>query len=146
MKSRLFITTAWLLFAASLFSQGSISGMVVDVDTEEPLLFATVVLMENGIVVKGTTTDFDGKFEISGLAGGSYQLEARYVGYIAKKVTDIIVEEEKTKELRIKMNISEIPCCCFSPIRYEPPLMKIDDMSTGHTFLANDIRRLGKEQ
>ena len=146
MKSRLFITTAWLLFAASLFSQGAISGTVIDPETEEPLIFATVVLTQNGIVLTGAMTDFDGKFVITDLADGIYKLECRYVGFDEYVLEDVKVKSGETTPVEIRMTTYYIPCCCYTPMAHNPPLIEIDNTTSGHTFTSRDIRRLGKEQ
>ncbi len=56
----------------------SLKGLIVDKDTQEPLLGATVQVTGTS---KGCVADFDGLFELSGLAAGSYQIEVNYLGY-----------------------------------------------------------------
>ena len=56
---------------------GTISGTVVD-ETGQPLVGATVRVEGTGL---GAAADRDGRFEIAGLAPGTYGLTASYIGY-----------------------------------------------------------------
>ena len=49
------ITSAW-----AQVGSGTLKGKVTDVDTKEPVPFASVVLFLNGNQAAGTTTDFAG--------------------------------------------------------------------------------------
>ncbi|WP_420316869.1 TonB-dependent receptor [Ekhidna sp.] len=77
----LYLTLVLTLLSAGIFAQGgSITGTVTDSETGEALIGANVV-------IKGTTngdvTDPNGKFEIKGLANGTYVVVASYVGFQA---------------------------------------------------------------
>lgn len=77
----LYLTLVLTLLSASIFAQGgSITGTVTDSETGEALIGANVV-------IKGTTngdvTDPNGKFEIKGLADGTYVIVASFVGFQA---------------------------------------------------------------
>lgn len=77
----LYLTLVLTLLSVSIFAQGgSIAGTVTDSETGEALIGANVV-------IKGTTngdvTDPSGKFEIKGLADGTYVVVASFVGFQA---------------------------------------------------------------
>ncbi|WP_425390005.1 TonB-dependent receptor [Ekhidna sp.] len=77
----LYLTLVLTLLSVGIFAQGgSITGTVTDSETGEALIGANVV-------IKGTTngdvTDPNGKFEIKGLANGTYVVVASYVGFQA---------------------------------------------------------------
>ena len=57
---------------------GSVEGMVIDSETDEPLVGANVVLEGTTI---GTITDIDGNFVLSDLPTGKQVLSISYVGY-----------------------------------------------------------------
>ena len=62
--------------------KGGVKGTLIDATTDEPLGFANVVIYTfEGSLVSGTTTDIDGKFEISNIPLGDYRLEASFIGY-----------------------------------------------------------------
>lgn len=77
---------------------GSVEGKLIDKEyNNEPLAFANVLVKGT---TKGTTSDFDGLYEIAGLEAGAYTLIFSFVGYetleipatvVAGKATDVNV-------------------------------------------------------
>lgn len=61
----------------------SVSGLLLDGDTKEPLAFVNVAVhhMDNNTLVTGTISDENGRFNISGIAIGNYKLYFSYIGY-----------------------------------------------------------------
>ncbi|NND08183.1 MAG: TonB-dependent receptor [Saprospiraceae bacterium] len=57
--------------------QTTISGLVVDQGTEEPIIGATILVQDQDM---GTATDEDGKYSLT-LDPGSYVLSIQYIGY-----------------------------------------------------------------
>lgn len=97
----LLFTTLFSTLAASLFAQNAqISGRVIDATNNEPLPFANVVVKGTTI---GATTDFDGKFLITGLTPGFISLEATYVGYVNATSPEVQVSNAKTEYVEIAM-------------------------------------------
>lgn len=70
----------------------SIKGKVIDKQTQEPLIGATVQLLGTTM---GTVTDIDGNFELKGLSG-KHAIIAQYVAYIPLQ---IIVEPSMKNDL-----------------------------------------------
>ena len=97
----LLFTTLFSSLAASLFAQNAqISGRVIDATNNQPLPFANVVVKGTTI---GATTDFDGKFLITGLTPGFISLEATYVGYVNATSPEVQVSNAKTEYVEIAM-------------------------------------------
>ena len=73
------IISGLLLFiSTALFSQqGKIQGYISDADTKMPLNGATVIISKN----KGDNTDAFGKFTISGINPGQYELVVSHISY-----------------------------------------------------------------
>src|SRR5690554_4443313 len=68
-----------LLFTCSALAQnGTITGIVSDAANGEPLIGTNVILVE---LNRGDATDFDGRYEISGVPAGSYTLRVNFVGF-----------------------------------------------------------------
>jgi len=67
-----------LLVSNHIFSQGRISGRLTDSETQEPLIIANVFLQGT---IKGTTSDFDGNFVLSGVSEGEQTLIISFLGY-----------------------------------------------------------------
>ena len=61
----MYFALAAFLMTVTAFSQGSISGTVLDGDTNTPLPGATVMVKGT---TNGTSTDFDGNFTINASA------------------------------------------------------------------------------
>ena len=77
----------------------NISGKIIDADTKEPLIGASVVLKEQKGV--GVVTDIDGKFHITIPEGGASALLISYVGYENEELA--ITGQGDMKDLTIKM-------------------------------------------
>jgi outer membrane cobalamin receptor len=78
---KFYFTIVALLFSAVAFSQGTITGTVVDSDG--PLPGANVMVQGTS---NGVATDFDGNFKID-VAANQGTLVVSYIGYISKKVS-----------------------------------------------------------
>lgn len=105
---RLLLTVSLALFAAlQMFSQdtGSIGGKLTDKEfNDEPLAFANVIIKGT---TTGTTTDFDGLYEIPNLDPGSYNVVFSYLGYETVEIPDVKVEAGKVTTINIPMSASE---------------------------------------
>lgn len=81
MKKMYFAIVAFLVTAVA-FSQGTITGTVLDGDSGGPLPGASIVVEGT---TNGTSTDFDGNFIIE-VAENTGNLVVSYIGFITKKV------------------------------------------------------------
>lgn len=79
---------------------GKIKGTVVSKTNREVLQGATVVVANTKT---GAITDSEGKFEITGIAPGQYNLELHYIGYENLMVTDVQVGPEKITFIQLEM-------------------------------------------
>ncbi|MEP2689337.1 MULTISPECIES: TonB-dependent receptor [Maribacter] len=79
---KMYFALAAFLMTVTAFSQGSISGTVLDGDTNTPLPGATVMVKGT---TNGTSTDFDGNFTINASAE-SGTLVVSYIGFNSKQV------------------------------------------------------------
>lgn len=62
-----------------------ISGVITDVDTEEILSNATIVLTKNGEIAQKATTDNKGKFSFTVICKSSYKVTASKTGYTTEQ-------------------------------------------------------------
>lgn len=121
--------------------QAALSGKVTDADTGEPILFGDVVVYQNGELITGEQTDFDGNYVISPIDTGIYEIVFLYVGYAELKIKNVLIENNKEKELdaSIKLgksnNSLEVTNC---PI----PMIRQDEFEKGHIFKSRDIQRM----
>ncbi len=97
-KQLLLIIAVLCLAVAGLAAQNTIvRGTILDENTGEPLMFATVAVVGT---TKGVDTDLDGAFELS-IEPGVYSLEFSYLGYTSKILTDFVAETGKTDVITI---------------------------------------------
>lgn len=72
-----------IFFNNLVFSQAyTVTGKVLD-EKQTPVAFANVVLMQDAIVIKGTTTHENGDFVFENINKGSYTLKISFLGYEA---------------------------------------------------------------
>lgn len=81
---KLFTAFFFMLLASWSFAQTVLSGKVVDVDSQEPLIGASVLLANSST---GTITDFDGNFTLRVGETESGELVITYIGYQEQKVS-----------------------------------------------------------
>ncbi len=68
-----------ILFLCQLtFGQNEIGGIITDGSNNKPLAGATVFVIEQN---KGTVTDNNGNFRITGLPNGKFKIQASFLGY-----------------------------------------------------------------
>ncbi|HMP99906.1 MAG TPA: TonB-dependent receptor, partial [Cyclobacteriaceae bacterium] len=90
---RLLLFSLFLLRSSLLFAQqGIIRGKVLNKVNNEPVPFANILVQE---VLKGTAADIDGKYEITGLKAGVYNLEISFVGFEKQVVYEVMVTEAR---------------------------------------------------
>ena len=90
---------------ASAQETGSIVGKIIDKEVnDEPLAFANVLIKGS---TKGTTSDFDGLYELAPLDPGSYTLVFSYLGYETVEIPNVEVVAGKVTSLNIPMSASK---------------------------------------
>lgn len=128
-----------LLFWTGLVSaQIKLEGRVLDSETDEPLIFATVAVYANGVLKTGTETDLEGNFSITNLVAGIYDVEFHYTGYLPLKMQNIDLIARNVIKLEAKMEVGYRSCCPICV--YTPPLIYLDDTTQGRVFKSSDIK------
>ncbi|MBG6234312.1 outer membrane receptor protein involved in Fe transport [Pedobacter sp. CAN_A7] len=72
---------------------GTVSGIVIDSISKQPIDYATVSLFKNGSTtpVSGDLTDEKGSFRVTDVQAGEYRLQVNYIGYKVKNVLAIVL-------------------------------------------------------
>ena len=98
-----FIVFMLVLLSSNAFSQntGVIAGKVLDKNTQEPLIGATIILVGTQL---GAQTDVDGKFTIKNIPTKSYNLLIQYVGYTPKTIYNIVINSGNILNFTIELN------------------------------------------
>ncbi len=79
---------------------GKIAGTVVDKDTGEPLIGANVMLLHTS---SGTAADANGQYFIINIPPGTYDIQARMIGYTPVKMENVRVSVNSTTNLKFEL-------------------------------------------
>lgn len=103
---KLFLVLFILVFAQMHAQEtGSIVGKLTDKEVnDEPLAFANVLIKGT---TKGTTSDFDGLYELAPLDPGPYTLVFSYLGYETVEIPNVEVVAGKVTTVNIPMSATE---------------------------------------
>jgi vitamin B12 transporter len=80
--------------------QVNLSGVVRDAQTGTPVANASVLVLGTGTA---TLSDVSGRFEISGLPAGEYELQVSHIGYEEYFKSDVLIREGETTFLAVAM-------------------------------------------
>ena len=105
----IFLVTVTLIFCGAVSMQAeTLRGTVKDAITGEPLIGATVkiVELENAAAI----ADIDGKYQINLSKGGRYTIEANYVGYEPSVTKEILISgaKEVVLDITLRENSTEL--------------------------------------
>jgi len=97
MKPRILLATLVFLCVGAALSwgatTGSISGVVTDAQTDEPVVGVTVMVMGTNL---GSSTDVEGRYTIINVPVGTYTLRFSSVGYATVEVSNLSVSVDLT--------------------------------------------------
>lgn len=125
----------------SAMAQTSLEGKVIDRETGEPILFGSVALYKNDVLVTGTETDLDGNYSFSNIDPGTYDVEISYVGYQTQRQEGVLVSAGKANRLDIELS-SGIDLQEVVVVDYEVPLVEQDNTTTGGTITSENIQQM----
>ena len=75
---------------------GSIRGQITNVENNNPVPFASVLLFQSNKQVQGASSDFDGKYEFKNLKPGEYLIKTSAIGLTTNINKNIKVLKEKS--------------------------------------------------
>lgn len=131
--------TLILLLSSILSAQSNyiITGQVVDSDTDEPMLYANLVLLKDtdSSQVAGTVTNADGNFKLENINEGKYFIIASFVGY--QKV------ETPVFELKGNIYVGKLAISKLSILLDEVSVT--GEKSTIETSLDKKVYNVGKD-
>ena len=101
MKNLLLNTFLVFISVFSLNAQsGLIRGVIIDNEFQDPVPFTNIIVKEVGT---GTTSDFDGNYEIE-LSEGVYTLMFSFMGYETLEISDVKVSSQELAVVNVTMN------------------------------------------
>ncbi|MBL7945901.1 MAG: TonB-dependent receptor [Flavobacteriales bacterium] len=95
----------WFVFSGHVMAQGNtqtIRGTILDTDTRQPLIGATVMVVGSD-PIRGATTDFDGRFVINDVPTGRVDLQVRMVGFEEQRMANLLLTSAKELVLEVRL-------------------------------------------
>src|SRR5690554_3678743 len=133
-----------ILFSTGLYAQvgsGTLMGKLTDAETGEPLPFVNIVLQEGDRQVTGGATDFEGEYSIKPIPPGAYDVLVSYVGYNAKRIQGVRINNERITFLDIELEAG-VRLQEFEVIDYSVPLINKDGGASGGTVTRDEITKM----
>ncbi|MFZ6664603.1 TonB-dependent receptor domain-containing protein [Peijinzhouia sedimentorum] len=96
----LLILTAMVISQNVLAQKGILRGSIIDDETGEPLIGASIGIAELGI---GSGTDLDGKFSINNIAPGTYTVQASYVSYTSQVIEGVEIKDGEVTIINVRL-------------------------------------------
>ncbi len=143
---KLLLLLALCLFSATVFTQALLEGKINDANTGEAIIFASVALYQDSLLVTGTETDFDGHYRFWPLAPGSYDLEISYVGYTRRRFAGVRVLADKANRQDIALESAGVMLEAVYVVEYKVPLITQDNTTCGYTVRSERRKTNRKKQ
>jgi len=143
-KIKLLLVTLLLTasFAHAQTGRGTIKGSVKDKKTQEDLPFVKIIVYQNGVQKGFAATDFSGKFIISSLEPGEYNVEVKFIGYNTIREEGVVVNSDKYNIRDYELSTSDQMLDVVEVITYEVPLIDKDGGASGATVTRDDISKM----
>jgi len=136
-----FVLTTSLLVLAQTGS-GTLKGKIIDKQTKEPLPFVNVVVEVGGVQVGGSTSDFDGNYQIKPIPAGKVDLRATSVGYREYLVKGIVIIVDKITFQNIELDVQSTNLQEIEVVDYKVPLISKDQTTSGGTVTSEEISKM----
>lgn len=106
MKNTYIFLALFFGMVSGVFAQtGTVAGNVLDgAFNNEPMAFANIIVKGT---TKGTTSDFDGKYQME-LDAGTYTLIFSFVGYETKEITGVVITSGGVTNLDVTLNTNSL--------------------------------------
>jgi len=141
-KTIIIITILAVLFRISFAQQNgiksNISGVVVDMETQQPLPFINIWLEGTTI---GTISDNNGNYTIKNVSIGRYTLSAKMIGYKQLSISDITVVPKRSTIVNISLQQSYVE---MEEVVVKPDYFRQTDMKGINSLTSinyKDIKR-----
>ncbi|MCF7823418.1 MAG: TonB-dependent receptor [Candidatus Marinimicrobia bacterium] len=136
-----FIQTTFLtlLLLSAAYSQSTcvIEGQVVDQASSIPLPGVNVI-------IKGTyyggATDLDGRFELTGMSPGVYDIEFTMIGYKVVLKTGVVVTTAEPAKVNIELEETTLALGQEIVVEGERPLLEVDQTSSSVRLTSDELK------
>ncbi len=139
MNIKKLLPVLFLLVSVGVQAQsGKITGKILDAETGEPLIGATVGIKGS---TKGAVANIDGNYLMLNVAPGTYTLEARYIGYATLAVQEVIVRTDLTTEQDFRLELEAFEGEEIVVVATRQPVLK-DVTSSESRVSSEEIKKL----
>jgi hypothetical protein len=126
-------------------NQVILSGLVVDLETDDPVLFCSAAIYQDDRLIGGIETDFDGRFYYQLPQAQdtlSYILEFSYLGMNSLRIEDVRLALSDSVYLVVKLGKDENKEQYLGPYcpSWRVPLIEQDNTTSGQIFTSDQIR------
>ncbi len=131
------LTLSISLYSYSQTRPGSLRGTTTDARSGETIPFANIVIKDDADnIVKGGTSDFDGKYNINPINPGIYKIECSFTGFATIIINDLLISPNAPtiRDFKLREATQELEEVVIS---YEAPL--IDKTKTSSVTTSDDI-------
>jgi hypothetical protein len=138
----LFVVLA-LIATNGLFAQsGTLKGKIIDKETKEPIPFAAVQLLQDGVPGPGAPADFDGNYTIKPIPAGRYTVIVKVLGYQTHQINEYLIKSEKIHIENFELTPSTTQIEEVVVVEYKVPLIDKDNTQSGETITAETIEKM----
>lgn len=117
---------------------GKLRGMVTDMETNEPLVGANVVIEGSSL---GASTSLDGEYVILSVPPGTYTVKASYIGYASVSISNVRVNANITTTQDIRLSSTAIQIDAVD-VTAERPLVQRNTTNTVRVVTQENIENL----
>lgn len=100
-------TLVLLALPLLLSAQAQFNGRITDAATGEGIINANVVLLVDSQLIKGTSTDLEGYFNMALITPGFYQIRVSYIGYHTVTVAATKFSEGQIRNMDFALQLDE---------------------------------------
>ena len=127
-----------LILSNVVYSSGKIRGKITDLQSGEPLIGATVVVIGTSL---GAVTDANGEFIILNLNPGTYDLQVSFIGYQTITLNNVRIYEDLTSEANFQLPSEGITVQTVS-ITAIRPLINKSSTNANRISTSDDIQAI----
>ncbi|TAK55156.1 MAG: carboxypeptidase-like regulatory domain-containing protein, partial [Bacteroidetes bacterium] len=119
-------------------TKGVLEGKVRDKDTDDPIVGVSVLIVGSSI---GAATDIEGKFSISNLDAGTYDVRFTSIGYQSTVYRDVTIRPDLKTTIDVSLTSSTVE---FKEVEItaERPLIEKDVTSTNFSYGGSQVEHL----
>ncbi len=121
----------------------TLMGTVTDAETGEALPFVNILILKDGSMIMGASSDFDGKYMVKPIPSGVYDVRFDYLGYRPVDYKYVRMNPDRITfldtELHSSIQLSEVVVA--DEVEYSVPLIHRDGGSSGGV-VRQDISRM----